>query len=200
MINNPQDREEFCRVCKKPINDVPKKYTQYRKYCSKECQKIWRTEYGKNRSKKVSEKIKQENSSFTPIVFVEPEMCADDKKDVLISLNNVPFGCDNTKTSSNTRIGILNKIKKLCIPHEKLSSFKNVEVLKNGILVEERRKYMTINITPVNFFKIVEYHRNLYNETKSYTNLNSYKNAIKHFKVFIEYVNNLKIIEGKKIK
>lgn len=197
MNNSPFVRDDYCRVCNTPLKTRPLRYTQYRKYCSEECQTIWKKEYNKNRSKKVSEKVKQENSSFTPIVFAEPEMCLDDKKDVLISLNNVPFGYDNTKTSSNTRIGILHKIKELCIPHERLSSFKDVEVLKNGILVKEKRKYITTHITPVNFFKIVEYHRNLYNETKSYTNLNSYKNAIKHFKVFIEYVNNLKIIEGK---
>lgn len=199
MTNNPFVRDDYCRVCNAPLKTKPLRYTQYRKYCSEECQKEWNYQYNKNRSKEVSEKTKLLNSASKPMILKEPEMCVEELKNTLISINLISFNTD-AKGIFSIRTGIMQKIKRLGIPHQILPSFKMVKVFKDGMEVLEQRKYNTMHITPLNFFKLVEYHRNLYFETKKYTNLQSYKNIIENFKIFIDYVNNLNTIEGKKTK
>lgn len=196
MTNNPSVRDEFCRVCNTPLKDKPKRYTQYRKYCSEECQTIWKKDYNTKRANKTRELLIESKSKLTPTLLAEPELCDYKLKDTLISLNMIEFKTDN-KTLYGVRVGLMQKIREFGIEHKILPSFKIVKVLKNGSMQDEQRKYNTMHITPENFFKLVVYHRELYLKTNNYTNLHSYKNIIKNCQIFMDYVNNLKIIEGK---
>ena len=200
MKTNPQDREEFCRVCKKPINDVPKKYTQFRKYCSRECQIEWKNQDSKRRSAEVSEKLKKLNEERTPLVFQEPELDDNEIYDVLLSLNFVKFNKEsdgNTNNEHNARSGVMQKIRKIGIEHKILPTYKIVKFINNsGIEDTNHKRYNTMHITTRNLFKMMDYHRELYNKTKNYINLHSYKNAINYCTIFKEYVDNLKVLNG----
>lgn len=201
MKTNPSERDDFCRVCSIPINDVEKPYTQFRKYCSRECQNAYKIAYNKQKAAESAEKLRKLNEARTPIALEEPEIDDNPIYDVLISLNFIKFNNEiesDTNTEHNARSGVMQKIRKIGLEHKILPTYKILPFINNdGEQDAYHKRYNTMHITTRNMFKMIEYHRELYNKTKNYTNLHSYKNAIKCCNVFKEYVDNLKIIEGK---
>jgi hypothetical protein len=91
----------------------------------------------------------------------------------------------------------MQKLRELHIPTFSIPMYKEVEMNYVTGRKTEMRKYITVHVTARNFFKLVEHHRNLYLKSGNYINLHSYKNIIKNFQIFIDYVNSLELIEQK---
>lgn len=182
---------KFCRVCGVGLN--PNRYFHDLKlYCSLDCKEIYTKQYNKNKAKEISDKAKQLKNDKQPLLIKEPEFLDDYAMNTLVPINEVIFSGD-TQSNYLSRSRISQKIRHMKIPSE-LKTIEMELVVTIGFMPKKiTRKYKVVHITPLNFFKLVEYHRNLYNETKSYTNLNSYQNIIKDCQILFNHVKKEKI-------
>lgn len=196
LDKDPFAKNTHCRFCGTELN-LRRIYHTMRKYCSDECKSAYRLKIGREKAKAESIKLAELKKNYKAKLLNEPEMVIDDLKNISISLNMIIFPGDND-IKCGARIGLMGKIRNIGAKYEMLPMFKNVEILKNGVLTRERRRYNTMHITAVEFFKIVEHHRNLYLSNPNYIHLNSYKHAIENFKCFKDYIENLQIIKGTK--
>ena len=196
LDKNPFVKNTHCRVCEAEL-DQSKGFHQLRKYCSEKCKQIHRIELSKERSRKESIKRANEKNSFQVKILEEPEKCREDLRDTLISLNLINFNTKSASTKSNARIKLLHKIKELGIESKNVIMFQEVDIFVNKVRRTILRKYNTIHITPNNFYKLMDYNREMYQKHKTYTHLHAYENIIEDTIIFNDYVNSLEIVESK---
>lgn len=194
--NNPYVKNDYCRICQTPLREI-RQWHDLRKFCSVECQRENKKIKSKAAADLRSKKLSELNKSIDLKQLKEPELCREDLRDVLVSLNLVEFDIKSGLNNNNSRIKIMQKIRQLGIKTEVLVVFREVEIFVNKMPKIVKRRYNTVHITPNNFYKLLENSRNMYLKHKSYTYLHSYQNMIKDTIAFNNYVNQIQIIEGK---
>lgn len=195
-MSTGSQKETHCRVCQKELKKR-RFYTNYRKYCSEECQREGKLAYNRERIEKLKSIEKPKQIAFGT-QEPEVELNPDKSKDKLYALKFIDFAEEFETSAEKTTI---NAIAKQAISRHAREFKINYSLVNQKVAVTEKdpitgqirqgeRRYALFSISQKRMYEIFCCVRKRYSNAPSYTHKQSMDSFRKLYNIFVKHINN----------